>query len=604
MNNKLTYYDDAEQNNNTLTNVFGLMLYGNYSEMQPEVSAESCDVRKVVEYKQNKLYRLTPEQYNVWPKIYSIAISIENKEVVTLEFRNKPNLSAVKNLLHLYSAAYSEKEFTIDKNSGKTVNTIRIETNSVKAIAHLFGIYSEMSVDAGMLIWEVFRALVEDSLDKDPLYDGWKHGIAYTIAVWAESIQCEESEACEHNDNYDFIKNQEYQAKLSYNRLDKEHKQQFLKNLVSYIINIKAAEIFSNLPLLDKYSTIENAFDSADKCLKYVASNMPDVKQFVESTSNLAQEIFVDRFEPTFWEKLTSDKGTKDIKVGGTGLGAGLSLLDKLGVLGKKLPIVQGIGLVLDVSKVFLSYAYVTKEDQPSEPIDISELATLLVCKDVVCNHSILDSLKPESLKVLIKFYGDFIYKEVKNNPSVRDYEDLTTYFIKRISDVSSFKELGLDEKSKVTLEKTSGEIVTIRSFISQYNLTKCYDELYSILTSSEKVSLQRENPSVPAIKAIEMPNNQDQIVDLPSNPIPADDSSVNSVPELPLTSLYTPVLCPDSSSNTQTEFSFTGSMIEKFPKNMVVDHTKVDNNICTENFCENPTSYGSLASYFDNCFL
>ncbi len=69
-------------------------------------------------------------------------------------------------------------------------------------MAHLITIYDQMAPEASALIWEAFRYVVEDEMDKEK--GRWKEGVSYRIGAWAESLQCEEENEELTEDSNDF----------------------------------------------------------------------------------------------------------------------------------------------------------------------------------------------------------------------------------------------------------------------------------------------------------------------------------------------------------------------------------------------------------------
>lgn len=482
------------QNTDSSISTFFTTALTNSEKMEQDVQVEPCDVLKVFKFKQNKSYRLTEEQYAKWPKIYSISLDQNNKQIVTLEFRNNPNLSFITNILILNSAKYSQQTYSMPVN-GKEVSShiIRIEENSLKVIGGLIGIYNKMSVEAGALLWEAFRYIVEDSMDNsDPR---WKEGLSYRLAAWSESAENLDEDYCENSLNqiFDF----DYNAKQAYNRLSHEDRQKFFKAIIAQVVKIYALATINSLSSNDKYQTIEDALNTVEKCNKYINHNLPSsLVSLAKKVQSEASQAFETRFEPTFFQNLFSDKVSKHAKWGGAGVGASLSILDKIGIIGKKMPVVQTISTVIDISKIVYSLAYAQKEiysNNEIKPIDIIDLSKMIVCRDLICNHSILKSLTPESLTKLVKFYSDFVYSEITHNPSIHDEEYLSSYLIKKMTNPESIKELGLEENTKTLLEKDNGETITIAELIIQYNQTICYDQILEVL-SGESNSLPNDS--------------------------------------------------------------------------------------------------------------
>lgn len=499
------------QNTETsMSNLLVTIIKDGGNTMEPDVKVTNCDIRKAIEFKQHKNYRLSQEQYNKWPKIYSISLDQNNKQTVTLEFRNDPNLGSVRNLLHLYSAEYAEQKYSFSiKGKSSSINTIRIEKNSLNVVAHLIDIYGEMSSEAGALIWEAFRYIVEDAMDKDTNNLGWKSGISYMISAWAESSQNLDDDSCDNHLSINYSDNPyhfDHNAKLAYSHLSQEDQQKFLQAIISHIVKLNAAAIFENLPHNNKYTIIEEAFNTIEKCNKYIDSNLAHIKDFSNNIQELATQEFTKAFDPTFFETLFSDQMSKHVKSGSAGVGALLSIIKKLG---SEIPGTGILYATMDVAKIIYSAVYVDKALQDKEndvkPIDIPNLSHMLICKDIICNYQILQDLTPDSLKKLVNFYGHFAYQEIKNNPSIDEESYLSSYLLKQMENPESIIALDLTEFTAVFLEDKYGDKFTIADFIAKYNQTACYDELLKILGGEI-------DPSTPTLQTSNQPSDDSSL--------------------------------------------------------------------------------------------
>ncbi len=73
---------------------------------EPPVNIELLLEAGIIRYTHKTNYKILPEQYAQWPKFYSIILDSNNKQVVSMEFRNSPNLSSINKVLSLFQANY------------------------------------------------------------------------------------------------------------------------------------------------------------------------------------------------------------------------------------------------------------------------------------------------------------------------------------------------------------------------------------------------------------------------------------------------------------------------------------------------------------------
>ena len=55
-------------------------------------------------------YKIPQEIYSQWPKFYSIVLDSGNKQIVSLEFKNTPNLVSIRKVLSLFQAEFEHRE--------------------------------------------------------------------------------------------------------------------------------------------------------------------------------------------------------------------------------------------------------------------------------------------------------------------------------------------------------------------------------------------------------------------------------------------------------------------------------------------------------------
>ena len=481
----------VSSNDDSMSSLFNSLVSGEYTKVEYDIKIYESKVKKVIQFKQNLSYRFDD---SIWPKIYSISLSSDNKQIVTLELRSptEQNLKSLHNVLHLHSCKYKENIV----ESGQYIHSIKILENSLNLLAHLTQIYGMISAEATALLWESFRKVVEDYIDKDENFDSWKVSIGFMLDAWADSAIEEncDNEYCNNAqnpyENQSELLNE--QAKNKYKKLPDDDKEQFLNSVISYLVKAKAVDIMGNLPIdHNKYSLLENAFNTTDKCNKYIEANLPYLKSNAQQLQDLAVEQFKIILEPSLLELVLDDKN-KFIKNGGTGIGSTTSLIAQIGIIAKDHPLVKTITAGVHISKIILSMLHfhktINQDAQSKKSLDIDELSKMIACKDIICNYQAINQLTDDSKLKLMKFYAKFVYAEISMFSSEQEEEYFASYVLDQVTNYNRIKNLGLEKEYKQILETENGEKIEISDFFSQYNQTICYDGILNVLLGGETV--------------------------------------------------------------------------------------------------------------------
>lgn len=494
----------------TVEDFYAKLLSNSYNtkELQRDIKINPSDILKNIEFTQNAYYHLSESQYSIWPKIYSINLNSHDKQIITLEFRHNPNLDNLKRLMHLYSAKYTIKLHKVnDPSTAIESTTVKIDHNGIYVLAHLINIYYSMAKEAGVLIWEALRYVVQDAMDKG-LGDSdseWKMDTYYKIKLWAASVDDRDDSRCVAiNEKLHFPHlDRSHDAKTQYNLLDDTQKEKFIEAILSQLVKVTAAELVRYVSSTASQTIVQSAFDSVEKCDSYLIENMPEMVEDIKKIQNATEAALVKKFEPGFWEEVFSkgDKVSKHIKYASTATGSTLSLLDKakeLTKISKDLPLIKHIFTAIDLIKIasFMFYetqeAYFSSSKEENLEIDLTELSYKFVCMNMICNKDSLTKLSENSIDKLIEFYSNFMYAAIKGHK----YEDnfsVSDYLLKQISNTTYVEELGLTSYLSTTLEQKDGNILSMADLVTSYDHGACYNTLANYLSGNTSSSVTPE---------------------------------------------------------------------------------------------------------------
>ncbi len=454
-------------------------------------------------------YKIPPEIYVQWPKIYSIVLDKVNKQIVSLEFRNIPNLFAINKVLSLFQAEYEYREVP----QGETQQVLRIVSNGIQVISYLTNVYLSISAEAVGVLESALSHMTEHMMDKT--LPTWKQDISLRMASWSDPSDMDddlpkhinnvnECELCVtySADSTDCVELHQPRSEMDlykeyYIELSHEEKHLEFKKITTDIVTQQVKDLISQfnpeyikeISYYKKYDNIEKVFDTSDKCSQYLYQKNNMIRPFVEEMQGGIEQKLLRLFTPSVLEQIFSDKNMKHIKVAGTGVGASTSLLLKF--LDRRMPILFDI---IDVTKVVVSAAYGIKEsgiidDSHKKEIDLHELSKSFSCKVTICNIDSFVSLNHDSQTKLADFYAIYIYTSVTTNPHKYPTESyLASNLLERLSNQSYVERLDIKKELSTMLQKNDGSALSVQEYIGSYNQTTCYIQVLDDLMGQDSI--------------------------------------------------------------------------------------------------------------------
>ncbi len=474
------------------------LLDGSSYELEKEITINFSQVTNVHEIRQNKVYRIPEEIYKNWPKIYGIDSDQNNKQIITLLFRNSPDLKNIINIL-----IFSDTEFKLEEY-GRNVQNIILEKNADQALINLYFIYSNFSQEAASLLWEAFLFVLEGKMDNEN--PRWKNGKIYQIDSWAEEIQ-NENDSCH---TLTSASNKDCLIKHKYNLLSFDDKQKFRKSIIAYSVKIQAALEMEQILKIDKQDLIEKSLDTPEKCHVFINNNLNNLSNTINHLEEYIQNEVTRLFEPgisEFFKSLVSKRTNKKIKTTNGLARSSLSLSQKMlqfsetssRFLGKLYPFFDTLNICTSFYSLFLEEHFEDKNEKDTKEkeekiISIQDLAKLFIDRNVICNHEEFESLTPDSKSKISQFYAEYITLKVNNDPSLADKPYITTHLLHNITDIEYLKHLGLGTKTQALLDLQQGQKISIANFLLKQNQTECYEHLHDFLKGKAVNSSELNN--------------------------------------------------------------------------------------------------------------
>jgi hypothetical protein len=462
-------------------------VMGSYNLREEEVKMEVREVIGVYSFKQQKAYEIPGDL----PKINSINVHIKNNDIVTIVFEGEANLYSIKNILQLHSAKYKVEH----RGGDYPFTTIKIEKNALNSLAHLKSIYSKLAVEAGSLIWEALLLVVANAMDKagEEGSVSWKESISYQLDSWLESLS--EGNGSRHFElsmlQLDEYYN--YRAKTVYSALSDQEKYKFLEAIISEAVKQNAQQVIDYVEY-ERYRTVNDAFNTTEKCNSYVENNIPNAINSVREAQNITRVELKSQFGPTILDAFLDPDAVKDAKALNSEVKAAAALLGA----SKYVPF---LGEAQNIVSLIIGgiYFYNKSSDKKLTIEEITEISDKFICMNFICSSEVIMELNEESKGVLRKFYSSFVYKVITKNEYGN--KNISDYLLDKISDSKYIDDLWLRGESNVLLTNNKGEKFTIKSLIESQDKELCYNNLLKIL-SGEDVLVVSKSPQVLDIKA------------------------------------------------------------------------------------------------------
>lgn len=448
-------------------------------------------------FKQQTPYKIPSEQYTQWPKFYSIVLDKGDHQIVSLEFRNNPDLSSLNKVLNLFEAEYKYREVS----QGENQQVLRITENGIKVIAYLYHIYNNISTKASDMLDISLSYMTEDMMERT--VPTWKQDISIRLLSWLEDFNTEEelislkeNGECLITTGYTTIYEEkptiseiEFLKEKFKNYNQEERSAEFKKMTSDLVYQAKEAllkefdpDYIKEMSYYRKFENIEKIFNTPDKCDQYLYQKYLTIKPLTETMClNIEKKLINldDSLIDNIGKVMFSDKSLKHTKVTGTGVGSTISLLVKLGVIGVK-STVTPIFNVLDALKVFGSVAYGVKEiysdKEHKKTIDYPELAKSFSCKISICTIDSFINLTTESQEKLSDFYARYIHAATKDFYHYPSESYLASSLLDNLSNQTYTENIGLKSNLKINLETINGISISILDYNKQHNQTKCYE--------------------------------------------------------------------------------------------------------------------------------
>lgn len=442
-------------------------------------------------------YKISPENYAQWPKFESLILDKKNQQVISIlfKFKNHPNFEPILKVCSLFDAVCEQRE--ILKTSNQAI--IGISHNSIPVITYLSNVYSNFSLEAGLLLDNILIYMIEDMLDKTT--PSWKLDISLTIrSLQSDSPYTEDFNLSHINEYYKIITPSDdicplpKKLDVAKEKLDFETmKAQHISENIRQMKILFAPKMIKEMAYYKKFATIENFFNTTSKCNDYLHKKNPDVKLFVEEMHNSLEQQLQKLFTPSALEQianaLLSDTSLKNAKSGNTLVGASTDLVVNAIQAAKNLPLVNVIFTTLTVAKVAVSSADLLKRNGVINKVgsfdaNFAELSQSFACKVTICSLNNFTKLSPTGRKDLSEFYAKFIYTSITKDPHQYPSESyLASNLLEKLSNQNYVEKLELKKDLAISLEYTDNSSITISEYISGYNQTTCYaDVLYDLM--------------------------------------------------------------------------------------------------------------------------
>ena len=468
---------------------------------EPPVNIELLLEAGIIRYTHKTNYKILPEQYAQWPKFYSIILDSNNKQVVSMEFRNSPNLSSINKVLSLFQANYEYREVP----NGENQQVLRITTEGIAVVSYIHNIYYNISIQAAEVLGHVLFYMTEDFKDKTT--PTWKQDIAIRQASLSDPYDSHDDLESDNSTNSTCPISLEIKSyKEKYTKLTQEEKELEFRKATSELIMQDMQEILrqfdpeyiKEMSYYEKYNKIEKVFDTPDKCNNYLYQKTPEIRSAVEEMQISMESELLRLFTPSVLAQIGnaifSDKAMKHVKVAGTGVGAGTSLLLKILKVTEQSPT---IGLILDISKFAVSAVYGAKEtglirESERREIDLHELSQSFSCKLAICNGNNFMNLNHDSQIKLATFYTKFIYEAITTKPHQYPTESyLASNLLERLSNQTYVEKLDLKKEIAAIIETNDGQALTVFDYIKEYNQTTCYEQVLHDLMGQDTLYAQ-----------------------------------------------------------------------------------------------------------------
>lgn len=493
--------DLVTASNNQDTNYVSLAIiideildHSSEHQMEKEVEVIYCPERKVFEYKQNKFYKIPEDIHSSWPKFYAIEIEENDRNIVTLSFRNNPNTANIVNLLQMADSSYELKDF--DAINNIKIKLLTIKTNTDASLAYLFNKYSEFSIEAASHLWEVYRTVIANSMDKKN--PKWKSALSHSIDAWAdEETFSEESKCIDENSSrnfnfgFDFDNLDKCRIKSIYRDLTSQKKSKFKAAVYNHYIFNEAVN-FTNSILKDRaFNPFEHSLNNYTKCTSFISHNLPIYQGFIIDLQKKSEDIFAMKFEPSFFEKITDEKKwDKHLKSANSLSKSGLSIVDKVILSGKYSKSFSKISPLFDGAAFLTSIYYFSKEfyntenrnDAPQE-LDEKILGKNLITIDFICNTSFFSYLDEENTDKLLKFYAEFSKFKLDNEPQIAMEINPAFHILQNMTDISYLKSTDFYSIAVKIVINANNQNIPLINLLENKNLTSCIEETNNILS-------------------------------------------------------------------------------------------------------------------------
>lgn len=474
----------------------GLVKHSEH-QMEKEIEVNYCPKRKVLEYIQKKSYRIPDEIYASWPKFYAIEIEKNDRSIVTLSFRNNANLDNIINLLQMADALYEVQDFTELQNTKLKILTIR--SNTDRALVYLLNKYNEFSTEATSHLWEVYRAVIENSMDnKNPK---WKTFLSLSIDAWEdeEDIPIELKCNIENNSiNPDFsnylTEIDNCKIKSIYSALSSADRIIFKSAVYDHYIFNEALNFAAfTIENYIYYNPFEYSLSSNIKGTAFITNNFPIYQYYILELHSNAEKIFSERFEPTFFEKLfDSKKWDKHLKSANSLSKSGLSIVDRFILASRYSKTLSKLSLLFDGASIITSLFYFKKEFSNGKSssneitLDEKELGKDLITIDFICDSKSYTLFSESSIRKILEFYADFSKFKLDKEPEITLNNNFAFYILQNITDVEYLKSTSFYESAKNIFLQKEGQTLSLLEYLKSKNLSKCIETTNTILRGKD----------------------------------------------------------------------------------------------------------------------
>lgn len=448
-------------------------------------------------FKQQTHYKISAELYAQWPKFYSIVLDKGDHQIVSLEFRNNPDLSSLNKILNLFEAKHEYREVS----QGENQQILRITKNGIQVIAYLYHIYSNISTKASDLLDASLSYMTEDMMERT--VPTWKQDISIRLLSWLEDYSLEDEYEMENGECLLHIgysieyeeepNNSEIEIlKERFRNYSQDERSAEFKKMTSELVYKTKQKLLKEfdpvyikeMSYFEKFANLEKIFNTPDKCDQYLYQKNLTIQPLTEKMcQNIGNTLI--RLDNSVLDSIGktvfSDKSLRHTKVTGSGVGSTLKLLLDLGIIGVK-STVSPIFNLLDALKIVGSVAYGVKElyveDNDRKAINYPELAKSFSCKISICSIDSFINLTTESQEKLSHFYARYIYAATKKFHHYPSESYLASSLLDNLANQTYTQELGLKSYLSENLETLDGTSISILEYNKQHNQTKCYEEI------------------------------------------------------------------------------------------------------------------------------